>query len=299
MSDRSGPGPRLALPQPAVSARWFGGFRIAFGAYLAVHFLMLVPYGPELFGRSGIFPDPATNPTAGILPNPLAWWGSPAFVRAFLVGLAAMALLFAAGRGRRWAALLLWFGWACLFNRNNLIANPSIPYVGLLLLLTLLVPPGEAFVVGRRPDPRWRFPAPAYWVAWVVMAVGYTYSGVVKLASPSWVDGSALSHVLSNPLARPGFLRELALSLPAGLLAAATWGALALEIAAVPMSLGRKSRGLIWAALVSLQLGILSVVAFADLTVGMLMVHLFTFDAGWLPRRWRPRGSRPQPSPSA
>lgn len=34
--------------------------------------------------------------------------------------------------------------------------------------------------------------------------------------------------------------------------------------------------------MVAMHLGILFVVDFADLTFGMLMIHLFTFDPDWL-----------------
>ena len=48
--------------------------------------------------------------------------------------------------------------------------------------------------------------------AWIVMAVGYSYSGCTKLGSQSWLDGTALRHVLENPLARPGALRDALLA---------------------------------------------------------------------------------------
>jgi hypothetical protein len=70
----------------------------------------------------------------------LAWWDSPAFVTAFLVALIGLSVLFASGVARHAAALLLWYGRACLFNRNVPISNPSIAYVGLLLLLTTVAP---------------------------------------------------------------------------------------------------------------------------------------------------------------
>jgi len=37
-----------------------------------------------------------------------------------------------------------------------------------------------------------------------------------------------------------------------------------------------------WCWMVAMHLGILFVVDFADLTFGMLMIHLFTFDPDWL-----------------
>jgi hypothetical protein len=198
-----------------------------------------------------------------------------------VASLAVLALAFTVGLWRRTCAVLLWFGWACLFNRNNLISNPSIPYVGLLLLLTALVPPGEQWSVHRkRAD--WEFPISATWVAWILMAVGYSFSGWVKCASPSWQDGSALWHVLNNPLARPGSVREMLLALPREMLHLLTWACLAMELLFIPMCLHHVTRLIVWTSLVLMHAGILLAVDFADLSVGMLMIHVFTFDARWL-----------------
>jgi hypothetical protein len=60
-------------------------------------------------------------------------------------------------------------------------------------------------------------------LSWSLLAAGYSYSGAMKLISPSWIDGSALFHILHNPLARPGVGRELLLQLPASWLQLATW----------------------------------------------------------------------------
>lgn len=276
-----------------VTRHQFALFRWIFGLYLAFHCAHLVPWGVELFSREGVLHDPAINPLYGLFPNPLAWWDAPWAVTAWLAALTLVALAFAAGVARRTAAVALWFGLACLFNRNNLIANPSLPYVGVLLLLTALVPPGEGWSLRRKPPADgWYFPASVFWTAWVLMAVGYTYSGLVKLASPSWIDGSAFLHVLDNPLARPGPVRDLLLATPPGALRLATWGALAVEILAVPLCLFRRTRPWWWLAAVLLQLGILSMVAFADLTAGMLMLHLFTLDPRWLPARRPAEGAR-------
>jgi hypothetical protein len=266
-----------------VTGRQFAWFRIAFGLYLTIHLAHLLPWGPELFSREGVLSDAALNPTHGILPNALAWWDSPAFVTAFLVALVALALLFTIGVARQAVALLLWYGWACLFNRNVLISNPSLAYVGLLLLLTTVVPAREPLRLFGRHHPADDFfvPAAAYWGAWFLMAAGYTFSGIVKLSSPSWVDGTALWHVIHNPLARDGLFRDAVLGLPDWAFQALTWKALALEVLFLPLALWRWTRPVIWLALVGMHLGILTLVSFADLSAGMLMVHLFTFDARW------------------
>ena len=166
------------------------------------------------------------NFTFGILPNPLERWDSASFAVVFVGGLIGLSVAFTLGVCRRSVALMLWFGWACLFNRNNLISNPSLPYVGMLLLLSIIVPAGEPFSLRRKGDP-WVFPAGVSWAAWALLAVGYAFSGWTKLQSPSWIDGSALQHVLHNPLARPGLVRDGMLQFPTAL-QLLTWATLAL-----------------------------------------------------------------------
>ena len=114
------------------------------------------------------------------------------------------------------------------------------------------------------------------------MALGYSYSGWTKLVSPSWLDGTAVARVLDSPLARPGVLRELLLALPSWLLRLLTWGSLALELSFTPLALVRRARPWIWAALLAMHLGLIILIAFADLSLGMVFLHLFTFDPAWL-----------------
>lgn len=270
-----------------VTPSQFSLFRIIFGIYLAVHFAMQLPHARELFSNEGVLADPRLNPLHGIFPNPLALWGSPGFTIAFISGLLLLSLAFTIGAWRRTTALLLWFGWAALFNRNNLIANPSLAYVGVTLLFCTLIPPGEPFSVSgqkRRPS-EWYFPATVFWGAWLLMAAGYTVSGWIKLASPSWMDGTAFHHLLTNPLARPGFARDVLLSLPTSVHAGLTWSALAMEILFLPLCFFRTGRLIAWTAMIAMHLGILVTVDFADLSFGMVMIHLFTFDPRWFPAR--------------
>jgi hypothetical protein len=266
----------------AITPQQFAIFRIVFGFYLAMHFIQLAPDAAELFSRSGMLGDARLNFTYGLLPNPLERWDSPAFVTGFVLALAALATAFMFGVCRRLAAVLLWFGWACLFNRNNLISNPSLPYIGMLLLMSTLVPIGES-LRSRQAGEGWEFPGGVYLAAWTLLAICYGFSGWTKLQSPSWVDGSALSHVLDNPLARPGFAHEAALQCPAALRLLA-WGTVVVELLFVPLSFHRLGRLAVWSATTLLQCSIVCFVAFADLTLGMLIVHLFTFDRRWLVR---------------
>jgi predicted DCC family thiol-disulfide oxidoreductase YuxK len=272
---------------------WTGGqyslFRVVFGIYLFVHFVHLIPWGAELFSDQGVIPQASASPMVFLFPNVLALWDSPVVVTIVLLAAAGLSFLFTIGWYDRLAAVGIWYIWACLFGRNPLIANPGLPYVGWMLLAHACLPsaPYGSWTARGRPDPgnAWRMPDGIYMAAWVVMAVGYSYSGIYKLTSPSWLDGSALMWVMDNPLARPGLLRDVLLSLSTSILQLMTWGALGLEISFAPLALLPRLRPWVWGAMLAMHIALMSVIDFADLSLGMVMLHFFTFDPAWV----RPR----------
>lgn len=269
--------------------RWttgqYGLYRAILGLYLLQHFLRLLPWGTELFSSGGVLPQASLSPLIYLFPNILALWDSPTAVTVCLGSAVVLSVFFTVGKFDRVAAVLIWYLWACLYGRNPLIGNPSLPFVGWLLLAHALIPRS---VAGRSSRShlvvsQGNLPADIYLAAWIVMSLAYTYSGYTKLLSPSWVDGSALGRVLSNPLARDTFLRTLLLSLPPWVLKTGTWSALGLELSFAPLALFRRLRPWVWLAMVMLHLGLMLLVNFADLTAGMLILHLFTFDPAWVP----------------
>ena len=205
-----------------------------------------------------------------------------------LVGAIAVAL----GWRDRVAALLCLWVLASLQAANPLILNPALPHVGWLLLAHAAIeqPPWLGALL-RDPDAGrdWRLPPAVFAAGWALMTLAYAYSGATKLAAPSWVDGQAMAYVLDNPLARDTGLRLWLLQQPA-LLMLATWSALALELLAPLLALSRRLRPWLWVALLVLQLGLLALVDFADLTWGMLVLQAWTFDPDWLPSRRRFEG---------
>ena len=252
------------------TAKHYGLFRAAFGIYLTIHFLGILPYANELFGPQMM---PASDSPFSQMFGFLAWFDLP-FAPVIAVGAATLlSSAFALGIKDRGVAIVLWVVWASLFARNPLIANPGIPYVGWLLLFHAALP--------RPMDKDWRLPHGFYHLAWVVMAVGYSYSGITKLGSASWLDGTALSYVLNSPLARPTFLRDLLVASPL-VMTVMTYATLGLEVLAAPVAIFKRARPWVWLALTGLQIGILVTIDFADLTWGMLMIHLLTFDPAWL-----------------
>jgi len=272
---------------------WTGGqystFRILLGCYLLQHFLALLPCGGELFSNRGALARASASPLIRLFPNVLAIWDQPGFVTFLIVVGALSSGFLAVGLWDKAAAVVLWYLWACLLGRNPLISNPALPFIGWILLLHAVLPnaPYGSWAARGRDDPRgnWYMPPLAFALAWVLMSAGYSYSGYSKLVSPSWLDGSALARVLHNPLARPTMLRDLLLAMSPASLRVMTWAALMLELSFAPLALLRRARPLIWTAMVGLHLGLLLLVNFADLTAGMLLLHLFTFDPAWLRRR--------------
>lgn len=263
------------------SSRQFAIFRIIFGIYLTWHFALLIPFAGELFSSSGVIPHPELLPTTKIFPNILSYFPSQNFACGFVVGLCLLSFLFCLGVARPIVCVFLWLGWATLFNRNIFIGNPGLPMVGWLLLACALVPPGEDWALSaKRAD--WKMPPILFWGAWLIVGVGYTVSGIHKLSSPSWVDGSAIRILLDNPLARDTPLRELLLTAPAWFFKFKTYFSLGIEILFLPLILTRWTRPIAWFAIVAMHLGILSLVSFADLTLGVLIMHFFTFDSRWL-----------------
>src|SRR2546427_2619005 len=117
---------------------WTGGqysvFRILLGSYLCEHFLRLLPWGRELFSNQGALPNSSASPLIHLFPNIFGVWDSPAFVLLLLALGAVLGFLLAAGVWDRAAAVVTWGMWTCLLGRDPLIANPSLPYIGWLLL---------------------------------------------------------------------------------------------------------------------------------------------------------------------
>jgi predicted DCC family thiol-disulfide oxidoreductase YuxK len=276
----------------AGASAWTGGqyslYRVFLGLYLTIHFALLRPYGAEVFSNEGVLPDATVSPLIRAFPNILAIWDDPTAVSVMLTVGVVAAITFTVGWADRLSALILWYILACLVGRNPLIGNPSLPFVGWLLLAHLFLPRqpyGSVSAIGRTdPGGGWRMPWPIWAAAWVVMALGYSYSGYTKLVSPSWIDGTAFTHLLDNPLARDNSLRMWLLDLPPIYHRVLTWTALGVELFFVVLALFRRTRGWAWLAMVLMHLSLLCLLNFADLTTGMLVLHAFTFDPSWLSR---------------
>lgn len=273
-----------------VGPRQFAWFRILLGLLVLGQLLAWWPWADELFTARGL---PAVDPggpggVGDLFPSPLApGGGDPAEVRALLAGLLVAAAAFTLGIARRAMALALWFGWTALGLASPLVQTVASAYVGWLLLASILVPTGEPLrPLGRARPGGGVVPRALTIGAWIVLAAGYGLSGFDKLESPGWRDGAALGAAVGLPYARDAGAAAI-LALPQSLQHLVTWSGLGIELAFPLLACLRWTRPIAWAAGVALQLGLLFLFAFPGLTIGMLLMHAFTLDRRWLPRRVR------------
>ncbi|HJT24567.1 MAG TPA: hypothetical protein VJ873_08310 [bacterium] len=269
---------------------WTGGqyslYRMLLGIFLFGYFLHLIPWGEELFSGQGALSLSLDQHGSAFFPNPLAVWNSPPAVGLFLSLGAFLSLFLCAGLRDRWAALGLWYIWACLLDRNPLILNPHLPYIGWILLAHACLPtaPYGSWDARIRKDRglSWELPQPLHGAAWGVMAWSYSYSGYWKMFTPAWRDGSALDWILRNPLSRDNSLAHAFLGLPSPFLKGLTFFVLLLEFLYGPLALWKRLRPWLWAAMLGVHLATLFLLDFYELTLGMILAHLFLFDPAWV-----------------
>lgn len=250
-------------------------FRIIFGLYLCYHFYELIPYSEELFGSKMPF-NPKLSPTYGIFPNILNLEILSA--QYFITTLLIISISFTIGYKIQICSFLLWYGFSCLFNRNILISNPGIPYVGWLLLACAIIThkSKEFEIINKIHYAR------IFWMAWFLMALGYTISGLHKLQCESWLNGTAMIHILNSPLGRNNFLCKFILNLPEIIIKLITWSGLSLEISFLPLGIYYHTRMIYWVSYIFFHITIMLLIDFVDLTLGVMMIHLFTFETRWI-----------------
>jgi sterol desaturase/sphingolipid hydroxylase (fatty acid hydroxylase superfamily) len=262
----------------------FALFRIIIGIYLTGHFLTVLPDSKELFSNQGIFKDVTQLPTYGKMPVIFFYDDSPTTVYLLFASLIIASISLTFGYYRRICSLFIYYGWVCLLNRNPFISNPSMAYVGWVLLAMTLIESGErlGFLNKDKEKQPWQISDTIYFGAWIIFPLSYTASGIHKLQCPSWLDGTALEHVLTSLLARHNNpIVNLMLAMPPIVLESMTWLSLFAEITFLFLGAFYHLRKWYWLFMLFFHIGILTMVNFSDLTLGVIVTHLFLFDASW------------------
>lgn len=284
--------------------KWYGPtqfalFRAILGIYLTIHFAQLIPVSTEIFSNEGVIKNASSLPSYGKIPNILFGYDDPYTVTLFLSLLVLGSMMFTFGIYRRMCSVWLYYGWMCLLNRNPLITNPSVGYIGWILLACSTIPPGErmGFLLSKEEREKeakdesnvrrnatfsgiWEMPDIIYYGSIIIVGVSYTASGLHKLNCATWLDGTALYYVLTSPVARQNFIVDFILS-DMIYVKIMSWSSLFLEISSLFLGTFYRSRKYYWFMYIGFHVGILATVNFVDLTFGMIMAHLFTFDPSW------------------
>lgn len=242
--------------------------RCMLGAYFLFIHLSLLPWSKELFSCEGLFQESFLSPFWGYFPSLFFFFESPTAI----IGLQLLALLASVllmwGKYSRLSAFYLWFFLASAHAKNPFISNPSLAYLGWILLAHSFSP--------SHPLPR--FLREGLW--WMIVS-GYTINGLYHLESPSWINGSAILSILKNPLSFDNFFIRCLINYPLAL-KILTWSILAIECLALPLALIPHLRSYLWRILTCMQLGILILVDCPTLTLGMLLAHAFAAKLSWI-----------------
>lgn len=271
-----------------VTSRQFSVFRVALGSFLASHFLWLLPYADEIYGSGGMYPPEVRS----AFPSVFDLTTSRAVVELITAGLVVLSVLFTIGLYRRIVAVLLWYGWACLIQRVPFLYIPSEGLVGWMLLLSAVVPAGETWAIRPRPDPDWRPPSVLPISVWVVLGVGYLASGIDKLSSPSWREGTAVRSVLISPMARWDQVEIAVRTAPDLSVALLSWSVLAFELTFFVLIWRNSGRRIAWLAATVFHLFIRATLRLHTVTDPFLIAQILTFDVQWLDSQFAQRVRR-------
>ena len=127
----------------AISGHQFAVIRVVLGLYLLCHFIDF--YRTPLKCLAMKVCSLVSRFCQLLMPFPIYFQSQ--MLRRWCTGThhaMVCAIMLSLGFGRRWVAITLWICWLSLFNRNpSFMGNPSIPFVGVALLLMAALPHGE------------------------------------------------------------------------------------------------------------------------------------------------------------
>lgn len=262
-----------------VDQKLLGITRTALGIYIFVFAILLYPYLAELYTVDGLIYQLDGAIVFNPLFSPFLFRESFAVYTIYILQVVA-AVVFTLGLYHRAAAILLWFCHVYLFNLNPYTNSPEYAYLGWLLLAFIFIPNGIAFSVKNKMS-AWQWSPDFRKAAWLVLAVSYTNSGVLKALSPGWLEGSALGKVALSEVNSYGWTIHIAKAAP-WLFTGLNWVVLGIEALAILFIWKSGMRKYFWCASVLMHIGILLMMQFAQVSLGMLVFHLFLFDPKWL-----------------
>jgi hypothetical protein len=256
-------------PPGAIVAWW----RLFLGLSIAGFSLQLWPYLDELFTTRGL-----------AVADSLARGGLEAstVIRLVWAGVIATSLCVAVGVAVAPAAGLCWLLCMVAWSDNVLSRSPEMPLVHVSLLLLAICPLASPRVPWRAhptTTPSAGLPPITRAVAWGAFAAVYGTSGLTKLTyqDRSWIDGSALYHVLNDSVFRRLWYGD-AFSEPSVMLQVGTHLSLFLEAGAPFLVWFYRGRCLVWVMSMTMHVIALVFLNLLEVSVHMITFHLLLVD---------------------
>lgn len=186
---------------------------------------------------------------------------------AFIVVIAVLYLLFAAGFLYRIISVLCFLSFSLLFFQERASFLNHWYLICLVSFLMSLLPAHKAFSIDALLWPKMRASAIPQWTLFTILllvGIVYTYSGVAKI-KPEWFSGALMNIYLSEAEAKfPLWMREFVTSRT--FVKISSYGTVILEILAIPLLFWKRAR-------------IATVVAY----IGFHFLNFYVFTIGLFP----------------
>lgn len=217
----------------SLEEKMFIWWRFLFGAYFIYYAVRTIPYLEEIYGREGIVPDISLNWTYGIFPNLFSFISTEQLPLLLHLGIIVSALFLLFGYFPRAAAFIIWFLQTTLYNRNVLTGEPSLAFVG-LLLLTLTLIPNQPSLLRKREYREMEVPYFVFFLPVFIFCLTFTVSAIDKSMSSSWLSGKALMQMLNMGIIKDNFIVHFFISQPA-LVSAFSYLAVLVQFSCFPL----------------------------------------------------------------
>lgn len=244
----------------------FRAFRVLLGLFLFYHYILLQEHLEFLFSEKLL-----GSHFAGSL-NILSYSSSVFTLNLINTMACVLSVFVCINFYRRVASLILLYIHYCYLHKNYMILNVSYDYLGWLLLSLIIIPNESDYARSNE----WHVPKFVFLGGWLIFGLGYTLNGILKIQSPFWSDGIALSLIIPNDrLLANEFVKIFLMSLPLWILKFLTWITVGAELLCFPLILFKESRRYIWIAILLLHFNALLMFKIKDLSVIMILFSLF------------------------
>jgi hypothetical protein len=242
---------------------YYRGMRWVAAISLSLFFGSLALQSKELFSREGVFPS-AELFSWVFFPSLFAHFDTAGFIYFSLLTCSLFALILGTGYFQKGMTLILWYFLASSANRNPFVQTFTFDYLGICLGVLFLMP----------SDRSWKMPKLLYYGVNSLLFLSYSFSGISKLRTEPWLEGTAVEITLSLGRGIDHALNRFLLD-HSVVLKPLTYYSLLVEILAFPLFLkGGRWRLMAWLGIVVMHLGITATTYISKMSLAIILTHL-------------------------